>query len=152
MFKYLDMPKLVAFYLREFSVTRDGWVSNLYYFVFCLCLPFISQRFRAARLNALAIAECTNSADQISRLLYKLTGATLHVTPLDEDYYLSYDGEGNTADFDYEGENEQPLIPYAPTINSGILRITLNGASRNEVETYLRLLIPFYYETTIIWL
>lgn len=152
MFRYINMPKLVAFYLREFSTNQAGGsVSILYKFIFCLCLPFLSQTFREARLRALAIAECTNSADQIAKVLNKLTGATLRVESGDEDFYVSYDATGEVSDFNYDGTDEQPLVPYEPIINFGVLYITLNGASQTDVEAYLRLLIPFYYETTIIW-
>lgn len=92
MFRYIDMPKLVAFYLREFSYDAGGNASNLYKFVFCLCLPFVSHTFRRARLIALAIAECTNSQDQITRVLEKITGAKADHISLDDSYYLSYDG------------------------------------------------------------
>lgn len=96
MFRYIDMPKLVAYYLREFSYRRDGTTSTLYQFVFSLCLPFVSKQFRSARLAALAIAECTNSADQIKRLFDKLMGGDAKLTILshNNDFQLSWDGTG----------------------------------------------------------
>lgn len=104
MFRYIDMPKLVAYYLREFSYRRDGTTSTLYQFVFSLCLPFVSKQFRSARLAALAIAECTNSKDQIKRLFDKLMGgdATLTILSHNNDFLLSWDGTG-----------AQPLFPFS---------------------------------------
>lgn len=104
MFRYIDMPKLVAYYLREFSYRRNGTTSTLYQFVFSLCLPFVSKQFRSARLAALAIAECTNSADQIKRLFNKLMGgdATLTILSHNNDFLLSWDGTG-----------AQPLFPFS---------------------------------------
>lgn len=104
MFRYIDMPKLVAYYLREFSYRRDGTTSTLYQFVFSLCLPFVSKQFRSARLAALAIAECTNSADQIKRLFNKLMGGDAKLTILshNNDFQLSWDGTG-----------AEPLFPFS---------------------------------------
>lgn len=104
MFRYIDMPKLVAYYLREFSYRRDGTTSTLYQFVFSLCLPFVSKQFRSARLAALAIAECTNSADQIKRLFDKLMGGDAKLTILshNNDFQLSWDGTG-----------AEPLFPFS---------------------------------------
>lgn len=104
MFRYIDMPKLVAYYLREFSYRRDGTTSTLYQFVFSLCLPFVSKQFRSARLAALAIAECTNSADQIKRLFDKLMGGDAKLTILshNNDFLLSWDGTG-----------AEPLLPFS---------------------------------------
>lgn len=104
MFRYIDMPKLVAYYLREFSYRRDGTTSTLYQFVFSLCLPFVSKQFRSARLAALAIAECTNSADQIKRLFDKLMGGDAKLTILshNNDFLLSWDGTG-----------AEPLFPFS---------------------------------------
>lgn len=104
MFRYIDMPKLVAYYLREFSYRRDGTTSTLYRFVFSLCLPFVSKQFRSARLAALAIAECTNSADQIKRLFDKLMGGDAKLTILshNNDFQLSWDGTG-----------AKPLFPFS---------------------------------------
>lgn len=104
MFRYIDMPKLVAYYLREFSYRRDGTTSTLYQFVFSLCLPFVSKQFRSARLAALAIAECTNNADQIKRLFDKLMGgdATLTILSHTNDFQLSWDGTG-----------AEPLFPFS---------------------------------------
>lgn len=149
MLKYIDMPKLVAFYLREFSVRGDGETSTLYKFIFCLCLPFISATFRRARLIALAIAECTNSQDQIVRLLEKITGVTVEITPLNNQFLMPYEwGETSTPNMPYSG-SENPIMPYEPVSNAGIMNITLNGASKEEVSAYLELLIPFYVSLTI---
>lgn len=150
MFRYINMPKLVAFYLREFSIRSDGTPSNLYKFIFCLCLPFVSQTFRIARLNALAVAECTNSEKQIIRVLEKITGAVLTITPYDDTYMASWNGAGMAADFSYQG-GTTTLVAYEATINAGQFTIQLNGASANEVEAYLELLIPFYIDKTIVY-
>ncbi len=95
------MPRLVAFYLREFSGRADGEVSWLYKFIFCLCLPFVSNTFYRARLIALAIAECTESVAQIDRVLDMITasdssgGATISIERTNEDY-LTVFGESAT--------------------------------------------------------
>lgn len=149
MFKYIDMPKLVAFYLREFSIRNDGETSTLYKFIFCLCLPFISATFRRARLIALAIAECTNSQDQIVRLLEKITGATVEIIPLNNQFFMPYEGdETATPNMPYS-DSDDPIMPYEPVANAGIMNITLNGASKEEVASYLELLIPFYVSLTV---
>lgn len=150
MFKYIDMPKLVALYLREFSLRKDGETSVLFKFIFCLCLPFISRTFRKARLIALAIAECTNSQDQITRVLEKITGVSVEYTSLDDSYYLSYNGTGNTPEFPY-GMLSEPLVPYIETPNQLYMYISLNGASEDEVRAYLQLLIPFYVKINLVF-
>lgn len=149
MFRYIDMPKLVAFYLREFSYDAGGNASNLYKFIFCLCLPFVSRTFRRARLIALAIAECTNSQDQITRVLEKITGVSVGYTSLDS-YYMSYNGTGNTPEFPY-GALSEPLVPYVETPNQLYMYISLNGASEDEVRAYLQLLIPFYVKINLVF-
>ena len=151
MFKYINMPKLVAHYLKEFSVRSDGEPSDLYRFIFCLCLPFLSPTFNRARLIALAIAECTNSQDQIIRVLKKITGADMEVVTLINDYFAAYDGSGDVADFAYDGSADNAIVPFSSTANAGYVYITLNGASQQEVAGYLELLIPFYVQTTIIY-
>lgn len=150
MFRYIDMPKLVAFYLREFSYDAGGNASNLYKFIFCLCLPFVSRTFRRARLIALAIAECTNSQDQITRVLEKITGVSVECTSLDDSYYMSYNGTGNTPEFPY-GALSEPLVPYVETPNQLYMHISLNGASEDEVRAYLQLLIPFYVKINLVF-
>lgn len=150
MFKYIDMPKLVALYLREFSLRKDGETSVLFKFIFCLCLPFISRTFRKARLIALAIAECTNSQDQITRVLEKITGVSVEYTSLDDSYYMSYNGTGNTPEFPY-GMLSEPLVPYVETPNQLYMYISLNGASEDEVRAYLQLLIPFYVKIDLVF-
>ena len=119
MFRYIDMPKLVAYYLREFSYRRDGTTSTLYQFVFSLCLPFVSKQFRSARLAALAIAECTNSADQIKRLFDKLMGGDAKLTILshNNDFLLSWDGTGAEPLFPFDGSaaTNDPQVPYSPS-------------------------------------
>ena len=144
MFKYIDMPKLAALYLREFSLRKDGETSVLFKFIFCLCLPFISRTLRKARLIALAIAECTNSRDQIVRLLEKITGVTVEIVPEYSDYNVQYDGTDEVPEFSYDGTSDTPVIPYNLVANAGSISITLNGASQTEVEGYVSLLIPFY--------
>lgn len=150
MFKYINMPKLVALYLREFSLRKDGETSVLFKFIFCLCLPFISRTFRKARLIALAIAECTNSQDQITRVLEKITGVSVEYTSLDDSYYMSYNGTGNTPEFTY-GMLSEPLVPYNETPNQLYMYISLNGASEDEVRAYLQLLIPFYVKINLVF-
>lgn len=150
MFKYINMPKLVALYLREFSLRKDGETSVLFKFIFCLCLPFISRTFRKARLIALAIAECTNSQDQITRVLEKITGVSVEYTSLDDSYYMSYNGTGNTPEFPY-GMLSEPLVPYIETHNQLYIYISLNGASEDEVRAYLQLLIPFYVKINLVF-
>lgn len=150
MFKYIDMPKLVALYLREFSLRKDGETSVLFKFIFCLCLPFISRTFRKARLIALAIAECTNSQDQITRVLEKITGVSVEYTALVDSYYMSYNGTGNTPEFPY-GMLSEPLVPYIETPNQLYMYISLNGASEDEVRAYLQLLIPFYVKINLVF-
>lgn len=150
MFRYIDMPKLVAFYLREFSYDAGGNASNLYKFIFCLCLPFVSRTFRRARLIALAIAECTNSQDQITRVLEKITGVSVEYTSLDDSYYMSYNGTGNPPKFPY-GALSEPLVPYVETPNQLDMYISLNGASEDEVRAYLQLLIPFYVKINLVF-
>lgn len=149
MFRYIDMPKLVAFYLREFSYDAGGNATNLYKFIFCLCLPFVSRTFRRARLIALAIAECTNSQDQITRVLEKITGVSVKYTSLDS-YYMSYNGTGNIPEFPY-GMLSEPLVPYVETPNQLYMYISLNGASEDEVRAYLQLLIPFYVKINLVF-
>lgn len=150
MFRYIDMPKLVALYLREFSYDAGGNASNLYKFIFCLCLPFVSRTFRRARLIALAIAECTNSRDQITRVLEKITGVSVEGTSLDDSYYMSYNGTGNAPEFPYSMLSE-PLVPYVETPNQLYMYISLNGASEDEVRAYLQLLIPFYVKINLVF-
>lgn len=150
MFKYINMPKLVALYLREFSLRKDGETSVLFKFIFCLCLPFVSRTFRRARLITLAIAECTNSQDQLTRVLEKITGVSVEYTSLDDSYYMSYNGTGNTPKFPY-GMLSEPLVPYVETPNQLYMYISLNGASEDEVRAYLQLLIPFYVKINLVF-
>lgn len=123
MFRYIDMPKLVAYYLREFSYRRDGTTSTLYQFVFSLCLPFVSKQFRSARLAALAIAECTNSADQIKRLFNKLMGGDAKLTILshNNDFQLSWDGTG-----------AEPLFPFSYDMKYWPSLASLGSSSDNQ--------------------
>lgn len=148
MFRYINMPKLVAFYLREFSVRTDGEPSNLYKFIFCLCLPFVSRTFNRARLVALAIAECTNSRDQIFRVLEKITSVGVHDLEVNKEYYVSYDGTNALPDFAYNTDSDIG-VTFGQTVNSDSIYISLRGASQSEVEAYLYLLIPFYVEIKI---
>lgn len=148
MFKYINMPTLVAFYLREFCATKAKSASNLYTFIFCLCLPFLSRTFDRARLIALAIAECTNSADQVCKLLNKITGATVSVTDRDDNVYVAYNGD-DTAMFPYNGVDEIGSVPYSVAPNVADFVVTLNGASSSEVLEYLKLLVPFYVKITV---
>lgn len=156
MFKYINMPKLVAFYLREFSFktvegdeVEEGYkivATTLYRFIFCLCLPFVSATFRDARLTALMIAECTNSEDQIKRVLKAITGADITVeTPFNSEFMIAYDVDTDTMlPFDPRLAPEDPNIPYSAVANDSAFGIKLNGASQELVESYLSLLVPFY--------
>jgi len=154
MFRYINMPKLVAFYLKEFSVRADGTPSNLYKLIFCLCLPFVSNTFNRARMIALAIAECTQSRDQIIRLLKKITGADITFITNTEEFMCDYDGT-NDEDVDllpYGLATTKPpppstdvaIVPYSPVPNEGNMLVDLNGYSKAQFESYLALLIPFY--------
>ena len=149
------MPKLVAHYVREFSYRNTGETSTLYTFVFCLCLPFISRTFRRARLIALAIAECTNSEDQIIRVREKISVArVLSKTTYSDEYYAQYSGSvGDVPDFYYEAhDKEEALVPYRGEANNVRFTIKLNGATQTEIEAYLVLLIPFYVELDIVFI
>lgn len=161
MFRYIDMPKLVAYYLREFSYRRDGTTSALYQFVFSLCLPFVSRQFRSARLAALAIAECTDSADQIKRLFDKLMGGDAKLTILshNNDFRLSWDGTGAEPLFPFDGSaaTNDPQVPYSPSPNLVDLTVTVPSiyddakfeSVKQTAAAYLQLLIPFYIQTNI---
>lgn len=144
------MPKLVAFYLREFSVNKRGGVSLLYRFIFCLCLPFLSPTFNRARLNALAIAQCTSSAEQIVRVLNKITGAVMtYGHGGDDSFYVPYNFDSPSAMLSFDGSDATPVAPYLAVPNVVVIAIQLNEADANEVLGYLSLLIPFYVKTTI---
>lgn len=149
MFKYIDMPKLVAFFLREFSYRKDGTTSTLYKFVFCLCLPFVSYTFRHAHLIALAIAQCTNSRDQIKRLIEKITGVKVTYVLESDSYMLPYSFT-DTPELTYDVSTE-PIMPYEGVANSLSMYIELNGGSETEVRKYLQLLIPFYIDVKIVF-
>ena len=140
------MPKLVAHYLKEFSVRTDGTPSVLYKFIFCLCLPFVSNTFNTARITALAIAECTPSSDQIVRLLYKITGATVTFVENLEDYQCGYDdtNDATCTDFAYSNIADTPLLRYEPIPNEGNMLVDLNGYNQEQFESYLTLILPFY--------
>lgn len=148
MFRHINMPKLVAHYLREFSVRGNGTTSNLYWFVFCLCLPFVSTTFNRARLIALAIAECTESADQIFRLLEKITRATI-ATTAEADYMTHYSPGEDSPDFAYDGSADAPAVSFDSAENYVSLKVSLNGATKEIFESYLSLLIPFYVKIAI---
>jgi len=150
MFKYINTPKLVAFYLREFSVNLNGEPSLLFKFVFCLCLPFVSETFRKARLDALAIVECTNSADQIFRVLEKLCGATLISMDSYDDYAAPFGAGNDSPDFEFMYlPNSDSLVAYGSAANNVTMTVALNGNEASTVQAYLDLLIPFYVNTTI---
>ena len=169
MFKYIDTPKLVAFYLREFSATSDWQPSILYKFVFCLCLPFISQRFREARLKALAIAECTQSKDQIVRLLKQLCKQDMYnpneveldieITDPESAYFTSYDGSDDGAGdsnlcFPYGGGNDNAIVPFSYPYNTVEINVydEVTDAQKYALESYIKLLVPFYVKYTIFYL
>lgn len=118
------MPRLVAFYLREFSGRADGEVSWLYKFIFCLCLPFVSNTFYRARLIALAIAECTESVAQIDRVLDMITasdsssGATISIERTNEDYFTVFGESANP---------EPPVVTF--TISPQVITSQAAGGS-----------------------
>lgn len=143
------MPKLVAFYLREFSINKRGLASTLYRFIFCLCLPFLSPTFNRARLTALAIAQCTDSAEQIIRVLNKITGAVMTYERRDDSFYVPYNFDDPSAMLSFDGSDATPVAPYGLFPNIVDITIQLNGANADEVLGYLSLLIPFYVKTTI---
>lgn len=150
MFKYINMPKLVAFYLREFSRMKGGHgVSKLYQFIFCLCIPFLSPTFNRARLIALAIAQCTDSAEQIARVLNKITGAVMTYDYRDDSFYVPYKFDDPSVMLSFDGSDATPVAPYGPLPNLVDITIRLNGANADEVVGYLSLLIPFYVKTII---
>lgn len=159
MFKYISTPKLVAFYLREFSATSDWQPSILYKFVFSLCLPFVSWHFRKARLIALAIAECTQSKDQIERLLQQLCNLDIEITQPTDAYSTAYDGsdmgsgEANRC-FPYGGGNDNPIVPFGYPYNTVEINVydEATDAQKYALEAYLKLLIPFYVKYTIFYL
>lgn len=159
MFKYIDTPKLVAHYLREFALDKEGEASLIYKFILCVVLPFVSQRFRRARLIALAIAECTQSQDQIVRVLKKIvafeTGldeadVQIDVTTGDEHLYVSYD-KSNDANqqTSYEGSEDDLGAPYAEMQN--IITFTVyDEATLQIVNKYIALLVPFYVKYEVV--
>ena len=140
MFKYINMPKLVATYLREFSCDAEGRPSALYKFIFCLCLPFVSATFRRARLNALAIAECTNSGEQIKRVLKAITGAEIEYRGGAVDYEVSYGAPEDGV---------EAMVSYGDPTNVVVATVQLNDATRSDVEAYLSFLVPFYIKLII---
>lgn len=153
-FKYINMPKLVAHYLKEFNVRSDETVSYTYKFLFCLCLPFLSQTFRRARLIAYAIASCTNSQDQIERVLNSLTLATFSFGSVSDAYFAAFSSGDDAPDFPYndmanEGSQSTVGVPYVEGFNEALITVQLNGESKETVEAYLNLLIPFYIKVTI---
>lgn len=153
MFRYINMPKLVATYLREFSCNAEGRPSVLYKFILCLCLPFVSATFRRARLIALAIAECTNSGDQIKRVLQAVTGAEIEYIGGVTDYMVSYEAPEDTEEtmvsYGVPNNGVEAEVPYGDPSNVVIATVALNGATRSDVEAYLSLLVPFYIKLII---
>lgn len=149
-FKYINMPKLVAYYLKEFAVRSDGrTTSDLYRFVFCLCLPFVSRTFYRARMIALAIAECTNSADQIKRVLEKVTNARFNITSTMDDYFMAYGSGSDSPDFPYGAGFDRAIVNYENAYNYVTINVQRNGVPRETIESYLALLIPFYIHVSV---
>lgn len=146
MFKYINMPKLVAFYLKEFSARADGGASDLYKFAFCLCLPFVSKTYNTARMISLSIAECTQSRDQITRLLKKITGADVTFQDYTGEFMVGYDdsNDANVIQIPYGSGADVAEVPYYPVANAGNMVVALNGYGQEQFESYLSLLIPFY--------
>lgn len=147
------MPKLVAFYLKEFSARTDGTPSNMYKFIFCLCLPFVSNTFNDARMGALGVAECTTSRDQITKLLKKLTGADVTFEDYTGEFMCGYDGTNDASvvqlPYDNSSSADAPIAPFYPVTNAGNILVDLHGYGQSQFESYISLLIPFYINFSI---
>ena len=170
MFRYISPAKLVATYLREFSfkerkfeVLWDSYTrrvaTNLYKFVLCCCLPFVSESFRRARLIALAIAECTDSQDQIKRLVNKITGADMEVRIDDGRYFTTYQGGDAPVSFSFDSTADTPLVPFGGGSPSVEILVYTNEDDEikkqkkiDEVSALLDLLIPFYVSPKITYI
>lgn len=151
-FRYINTAKLVAYYLREFSTNRGRVTSNLYRFVLCLCLPFTSVPFLKERMIRLAIAECTNSTDQIKRVLKVIAGVDISVVTNTNDFYVALSTLSDPVfPYDDNAVSETARVPYTPIENEATIYVTLNGASQTKVAAYLDMLIPFYVQTVIIY-
>lgn len=145
------MPTLVAFYLKEFSLRSDGEISNLYKFIFCLCLPFVSNTFYKARMFALSIAECTQSKQQITLLLEKITGATITFEEYTDSFMcgMTHMTDGSSTPIAYNiqesfGVEEDAIVTFNPVPNAGNLVVKLNSCTKEQFNSYANLLIPFY--------
>lgn len=165
MFRYISPAKLVATYLREFSFKeRDNLptrcvATDLYRFVLCCCLPFVSESFRRARLIALAIAECTDSQDQIKRLVNKITGADMEVIIDDGRYFTTYKGGDVPLSFSYNNTANAPIVPFGAGSPSVEILVYTNEDDEvkkqkkiDEVSALLDLLIPFYVSPKITYI
>lgn len=165
MFRYISPAKLVATYLREFSFKeRDNLptrhiATDLYRFVLCCCLPFVSESFRRARLIALAIAECTDSQDQIKRLVNKITGADIEVIIVDGRYFTTYQGGDVPLSFSYDSAANTPIVPFGAGAPSVEILVYTNEDDEvkkqkkiDEVSALLDLLIPFYVSPKITYI
>ena len=170
MFRYISPAKLVATYLREFSFKERRFevlwnsytrriATDLYRFVLCCCLPFVSESFRRARLIALAIAECTDSQDQIKRLVNKITGADMEVIIDDGRFFTSYNSENAPIEFSYNNTANAPIVPFGAGSSRVEILVYTNEDDEvkkqkkiDEVSALLDLLIPFYVSPKITYI
>jgi len=95
---------------------------------------------------ALGIAECTQSRDQIARLLNKITGADVTFVAYTGEFMVGYDGtsDGTVIQLPYRHGLDVAIAPYIPVPNAGNMEVALNGYGQAQFESYLSLLLPFY--------
>lgn len=145
MFKYIFLHKLVAMYLREFSVNSDEKPSNIYKFLLACCVPFLDKSFWSIRLRALAIANNRMSADQIVRLLQAIFPGLVVlggiIAPVEQN--IKYTNETKNI-FAFSVSTAQSQTPWSKIGNYEDLTIRLNGNDRNGVEAIVPLLFPFW--------
>ena len=147
MFKYIFLHKLVAMYLREFSVNAKTEPSNMYKFMLACCTPFLDKTLWFARLRALAIANNRMSTDQILRALKAIfPGLTISggiISPVEQN--LKFTNETKQI-FAFSVATTGSQTPYANAANYETLTIELNGNNRSEVEAIIPLLFPFWIQ------
>lgn len=153
--RYIHTARTVATLLREHCTARDGTVSTFYKFVFCLCLPFMSLKWYDEIAKAYVLASCTQSREQIFRVIELFTGATLSYSRSVETHMVSMDGSAQglrvTMDGTADANFNVGAIPYFGVPNQEVMEIQLNGADTKEVERLLALLIPFYVNIKIVY-
>jgi hypothetical protein len=95
---------------------------------------------------SLSIAECTQSRDQITRLLKKITGADVTFQDYTGEFMVGYDdsNDANVIQIPYGSGADVAEVPYYPVANAGNMVVALNGYGQEQFESYLSLLIPFY--------